>query len=629
MNRNSFYNLYILRRKPDDGFCLEQAGISMKPGYSLSDSGLEDLGSVRLVSGFPGLMEDQPVTISPALQLNGDLSRFTPAQLCDLAERELFWKNQVIFRSYTLEPDFRAAVIAGSPERLSSFMDTWGGILEITPILTGGYHPGATTASDIKIRQEASGVTLSISARSPFDSAACSGCGVCAPECPEGCLKKEFFIDFDSCTMCGLCAEACPTKAIDLHAFDSVEVTVPAVIFLSDSGLSIPGHIRGLFPEDQLDSFVSSICERLVEEVISVDPFICQLGSRPGAGCRKCLEACPSFAVLVRDGSIEIDHLACTECGRCVGSCPTGALQYERFNDRALSAYTAGMDLAPGTTVVIGSEDALHEFWWKNRTKHFPSTLFMEYPQIGALGTWHLLLLLAQGAGRVLILDAGETGADLLSSAISLVNRIVRILFGTEGPFAAYVSVGEAASWIRGTEDSLLSGLMPQGRYAGRRRDLVRILAFLIEHASGTGSLEAGLSADFGSLTVDTQLCTQCLACLNECKIQALRADQDRFSLSIREALCVQCGLCAAVCPEEALSLLPGLRLEGDFLERKVLVEAEPARCRACGRVFGTRKSLDRVKEILSEREDLDLELFEYCEDCRVKRFFEKGGKQG
>ena len=148
-----------------------------------------------------------------------------------------------------------------------------------------------------------------------------------------------------------------------------------------------------------------------------------------------------------------------------------------------------------------------------------------------------------------------------------------------------------------------------------------------MEEGSGRGRLEPEISSSFGGLSCDTSLCTQCLSCLNECRQEALKAHEDSFVLSFKPVLCVQCGLCTATCPEDALSLEPGLVLQETFFRRDVLLEAEPARCRNCGKVFGTRKSLEKVKAILSVRQDLDMELFELCDRCRVKRFFEQEGE--
>ena len=57
----------------------------------------------------------------------------------------------------------------------------------------------------------------------------CISCGMCARECPSGCItvkgkkvegqKKKalavFTLDFTKCSLCGICVETCPADAID------------------------------------------------------------------------------------------------------------------------------------------------------------------------------------------------------------------------------------------------------------------------------------------------------------------------------------------------------------------------------------------------------------------------------
>jgi formate hydrogenlyase subunit 6/NADH:ubiquinone oxidoreductase subunit I len=49
---------------------------------------------------------------------------------------------------------------------------------------------------------------------------ACTGCGVCAENCPTGAVsmvnEKPAFTDAGSCTYCGICEDLCPASAIEL-----------------------------------------------------------------------------------------------------------------------------------------------------------------------------------------------------------------------------------------------------------------------------------------------------------------------------------------------------------------------------------------------------------------------------
>ncbi len=617
------FNLYLLCRKDHSGLQLVKEEAFLHPG--MSSPVKSKVPGLRLMSGFPGLFRTLEVPVSPALQLNADLGDFGPRELLDIARAESNWKEHVLFRSYILEPDTRIAVFSGDAARLSEFVETWGGLLEITPVLTSGYHPSFITASSMEVRERGQGLEIILGVKSPFDLERCSYCGYCAASCPEDCLKEMLFLDFDRCSLCGACADSCPNGAIDLHATETVEFEVSAIVCLTGANLEPAGDIPLVYGEDELDSLVASMGKRQVEEVISLDPLICQHGTRLTAGCTRCLDVCREAAISEQESGLEIDQLKCVECGRCVSICPTGALQYERFNDRAFSSYAAQLDLKPGTTVAIGSAEVLHAFWWRNRTRRFKDTLFMECPSINALGLFNMLLLLSRGAGRLVFLHNEDNLEGPFLSQAALANRIMEVLFQAEE--AVIPASLEEASGLLGPSRVHLSRPLPPGAFRSRRRAIERILLFLMEEGSGRGRLEPEISSSFGGLSCDTSLCTQCLSCLNECRQEALKAHEDSFVLSFKPVLCVQCGLCTATCPEDALGLEPGLVLQETFFRRDVLLEAEPARCRNCGKVFGTRKSLEKVKAILSVRQDLDMELFELCDRCRVKRFFEQEGE--
>jgi pyruvate ferredoxin oxidoreductase delta subunit len=59
-----------------------------------------------------------------------------------------------------------------------------------------------------------------------IDDEKCRACGLCAINCPEGCVlveentgqgeKKKYSFDPDFCKGCGLCAAICPAKAIEM-----------------------------------------------------------------------------------------------------------------------------------------------------------------------------------------------------------------------------------------------------------------------------------------------------------------------------------------------------------------------------------------------------------------------------
>ncbi len=136
-------------------------------------------------------------------------------------------------------------------------------------------------------------------------------------------------------------------------------------------------------------------------------------------------------------------------------------------------------------------------------------------------------------------------------------------------------------------------------------------------------ALPAGASP-FGSLVVDAEACTMCLACVGACPEAALADNAERPQLRFIEWNCVQCGLCASTCPEAAITLEPRLWLADAGRARRqarVLNEVEPFACVRCGKPFGTLKAVELMAARLAGHamfQGAAAERLRMCGDCRI-----------
>jgi len=51
------------------------------------------------------------------------------------------------------------------------------------------------------------------------DTAACTACGTCVDECPNGCYDlaaSALMARPDDCSECGICVDACPSSALTM-----------------------------------------------------------------------------------------------------------------------------------------------------------------------------------------------------------------------------------------------------------------------------------------------------------------------------------------------------------------------------------------------------------------------------
>lgn len=141
-------------------------------------------------------------------------------------------------------------------------------------------------------------------------------------------------------------------------------------------------------------------------------------------------------------------------------------------------------------------------------------------------------------------------------------------------------------------------------------------------------TIDLPAASPFGQITVESQGCTLCLACVSTCPAGALTDGQSLPQLRFIEANCLQCGLCEQACPENVITLQPRYQVDsGVARQARVLNEEEPFNCVRCHKPFATRKMIDNMTSKLSDHwmfgDGQALRRLKMCEDCRVKDIFE------
>ncbi|MBT8328118.1 MAG: 4Fe-4S binding protein [Desulfofustis sp.] len=189
---------------------------SVEDKTPLADHQLQE--NLLLQSGFPSEAASPGSVISTALQLNGDCTTMDEESLARFARAELQKHHRISYKTYDVDPDYRIGVIADTPSDLVRFVETYGGILEIEPLLLGSYSPRYTTADELEISSADRGHSLSYTARSVVNRSLCNYCGVCGRICPVQCISEELHFDFDTFTLCNECEKKCPEKVIAILA---------------------------------------------------------------------------------------------------------------------------------------------------------------------------------------------------------------------------------------------------------------------------------------------------------------------------------------------------------------------------------------------------------------------------
>jgi len=62
---------------------------------------------------------------------------------------------------------------------------------------------------------------------------------------------------------------------------------------------------------------------------VQTEPLLCAHSRAEQSGCSKCLNVCPTGAIVPNGDHITIDPLICAGCGACAAVCPSGSITYD------------------------------------------------------------------------------------------------------------------------------------------------------------------------------------------------------------------------------------------------------------------------------------------------------------
>lgn len=356
---------------------------------------------------------------------------------------------------------------------------------------------------------------------------------------------------------------------------------------------------------------------------VRAEPVLCAHSRASQQGCSRCLNLCPTGAILPEGDHVRIDPMVCAGCGACSSVCPSGAISYDappvdetlRRVQGLAKAYLAAGGSAPRLLV----HDAHGAEMIRLSARHgrgLPADVVpMEMTALGAFGHAEALAALAAGFGHVTWLPGPAVDRDALAAQVALTAAISGEAAITLGDW----SDPDAMS------DALFAGAAPAPRATpihplGTRRQVTRQAARAL--APETDQIALPLGAPYGAVVVDSDACTLCLSCVSLCPSGALGDNPDLPQLRFQEDACLQCGLCANLCPEKAITLEPRLDLTPAALEQRVVHEEEPFACIECGELFGVASTVNRITEKLKSHAMFDgdrLKLIQMCDDCRIQ----------
>ncbi|MDE2599916.1 MAG: 4Fe-4S binding protein [Rhodocyclaceae bacterium] len=351
-------------------------------------------------------------------------------------------------------------------------------------------------------------------------------------------------------------------------------------------------------------------------------------------GCNNCIDLCSTGAISAKGDGVYVEPHLCMGCGACASSCPSGAMRYAYPSvpelGLRLKTMLGAYREAGGTEALLVFHDRKGEDWLLRRAHRegLPENLIpVGVHDIASIGPDLLLAALCYGAAHVGLLQVAEMPeayAANLHRQMTLVHRLLEG-FGFAGTHCSLVDRVEQQGGELVTLAAAPMALAPASfnLFAEKRRTLDFCIEHLQKHAlQQVEEIALPAGSPFGTLNIDSNRCTLCMACVGACPAKALQDNAESPQLRFIEHNCVQCGICTDTCPESALAIQPRLLLTPEAKKPRVLNEAQPFHCVRCGTPFGTRAMVDSMLKRLSGHslfaDEAALRRLQMCGDCRV-----------
>jgi len=384
---------------------------------------------------------------------------------------------------------------------------------------------------------------------------------------------------------------------------------------------------------------------------------MCAHGRNQITGCTACIDVCSTRAIESAGDRIRVEPHLCMGCGGCTTVCPSGAISYQyptpaRLMEPVRQGLAAYRERGGRDALILFHDDEdgrslLESLARAPRAARGPArtapagrglparVIPVSVRHVGSVGIDVALAALAYGASQVAVLAAPGIAAQYRDATAAQFG-IAQTLVGALGYAGRHFHVVDASrpDWADGLFEMPAAESVAQpaafGLSEDKRRSIEFALDHLVAHAVARArtvpqSVELPAGSPFGSLKVQRDSCTLCLACIGACPESALLDNPDSPQLRFIERNCVQCGLCVKTCPEQAMTLEPRYVFTEETRTPVVLNEAQPFACISCGKPFGTRQMIENMLGKLSGHAMFGGEAtrrLQMCADCRVVDMF-------
>lgn len=402
------------------------------------------------------------------------------------------------------------------------------------------------------------------------------------------------------------------------------------------------------------DEILSILCQNYPKFHYKIrllyDESICQYHHRREQICSACANVCPSVAILKNDEKKELvfNQIDCIGCALCVGVCPSGSLSLASMPSSAFSSIAR---LYKDKIILLLNESLIDENFkleirpfWQEASEVLPFNAksiyaLKKWPKNRGLVDISLpsgvlpltlntkalsyvdYLILSQNSGAQILLYAPNISEISLSN-VKIINEIYQKIFGLDAILIA-TNKNELEKNLRKAK-KIQDCQVLKDDYAMPKREIFASRLAQIIKQNDFGEIKSNEIIRYASIKINENACTLCSACVGACNVNALIADSSDNSIKFNASLCTACGYCINSCAEsDAISINRGkIALNPSFFTYEILAKDELFKCVECGKEFATKKSIEKIYNLMSEHfknDEAKLKSLKRCAECKAK----------